>query len=67
MKYQERVKEDLEGDSGRVLRGGSFLGNDNYARCAYRHNNFPHYRNDSLGFRVLLPGSVTLVSENSEL
>ena len=66
-KYQERVKEDLEGDSGRVLRGGSFGYDDGYARCACRSYNFPRYRYDDFGFRVLLPGSVTLVSENSEL
>ena len=63
-KYQERVKEDLEGDSGRVLRGGSFNDDDRFARCACRLNDFPLYRNFDIGFRVLLPGSVTLASEN---
>ncbi|MFZ4664708.1 MAG: SUMF1/EgtB/PvdO family nonheme iron enzyme, partial [Caldilineaceae bacterium] len=66
-KYQERVKEDLEGDSGRVLRGSSFLYNVYNARCAYRNFHDPHYRFNHLGFRVLLPGSEALPSENSEL
>ncbi len=66
-KYQERVKEDLEGDSGRVLRGGSFNVNVNGARCAYRNDVSPHVRYGSFGFRVLLPGSGFLISENSAL
>ena len=39
-------------ETRRVLRGGSFLYETQYARSAYRHRNFPVRRHDSYGFRV---------------
>jgi len=40
------------GDSNKhLLRGGSWFGNDNYSRCAYRGWNVAGYRNSSGGFR----------------
>ena len=38
--------------TNRVLRGGSFAYNAEYARSASRNLNFPDYRNLSYGFRV---------------
>jgi formylglycine-generating enzyme required for sulfatase activity len=43
---------DDSGDS-RVVRGGSWINNQNYARAAYRNNYNPDNRNDNLGFRVV--------------
>jgi len=34
-----------------VLRGGSWYGNQNFARCALRLRNYPSERNDRIGFR----------------
>ena len=44
-------------DSGdtRVLRGGSWLVNDNLVRAAFRLRSSPGFRNDRYGFRCLLP------------
>jgi sulfatase modifying factor 1 len=38
--------------SGRVLRGGSWLGFSQYCRAAYRSADDPDFRYDDLGFRV---------------
>lgn len=37
----------------RALRGGSWNNNRENARCAYRNDNNPDNRNDSIGFRVV--------------
>jgi len=49
-------REDLMagGLMSRVVRGGAFLYNERYARCAYRVWDFPYYRGWDLGFRVVL-------------
>ena len=48
-------RESMEDTSvRRVLRGGAFYYNLNYARCAYRPNYDPHYRYDFIGFRVVV-------------
>ena len=39
-----------------VVRGGSFLYDGRYVRCAYRHYSLPLGRVDSFGFRVVSPG-----------
>lgn len=67
--YEAKVTENLEGDASRVLRGCSFGSDDYSARCASRNNygGFPLGRFNGIGFRVLLPGSVSLLSENSVL
>jgi formylglycine-generating enzyme required for sulfatase activity len=41
----------------RVLRGGSFLNDRYYARCAFRDWNNPNYRNYNSGFRVCVSPS----------
>lgn len=43
----------IEGDSNRVNRGGSWCDFANYSCVAYRYRNFPGYRYDCLGFRVV--------------
>ena len=49
-------REDLRaGDEiRRVVRGGSWFSNRDYARCAVRVRNRPDYRDFDLGFRVVL-------------
>ncbi len=51
-------RENLERDTIRVLRGGSWDSGRRNARCAYRDGTPPDYffRSD-LGFRVVFPGS----------
>jgi formylglycine-generating enzyme required for sulfatase activity len=41
--------------SYRVNRGGSWDYDAGYARSAFRSWNMPGYRNDNLGFRLVLP------------
>ena len=53
-----------------VVRGGSWLFRRDFARCAYRDWIPPDFRNDNLGFRVVLraaPVSSTLSSDDSAL
>ena len=38
----------------RVLRGGAFGNDRRFVRCAYRLNNFPDLRLNSIGFRVVV-------------
>ena len=48
-------RETLEGNGGRVLRGGSWNDDDpDFFRCAYRSGLFPGYGNLSFGFRCML-------------
>ncbi len=47
-------RENLESGSSRVLRGGSFAHNRYDARCAYRFNLDPDYRDHYIGFRVVV-------------
>jgi formylglycine-generating enzyme required for sulfatase activity len=58
----EDGRENLEsdGNEGRVLRGGAFIGSRRSARCAYRRSGTPGDRSNYIGFRVsveLLPSS----------
>jgi formylglycine-generating enzyme required for sulfatase activity len=55
--YKAKADDTLEGDSSRVLRGGSFFNNRDYARCAYRSWYVPDFVFNSIGFRVVVaPG-----------
>jgi formylglycine-generating enzyme required for sulfatase activity len=40
-----------EQEKARVLRGGSWNFNSDFAACSYRYGGFPHFRLDYLGFR----------------
>ena len=51
-------REDQEEVGLRVLRGGGFTGSRRRVRCSYRGRGGPRYRDDILGFRVVVcPGS----------
>jgi formylglycine-generating enzyme required for sulfatase activity len=53
-KYQKPDYINIdESDESRVLRGGSWLYAQDYARAAYRDDYPPYYRYGYLGFRVL--------------
>jgi formylglycine-generating enzyme len=55
--YQsEDGRNSPDGEGSRVLRGGSFRNGARLVRCAYRDWNYPNYRVDNLGFRVVSPG-----------
>ena len=56
--YQDyRYDNDLEGDTRRVLRGGSFYDDERHVRCAVRFGDSPDYRDYYRGFRVVVaPG-----------
>jgi formylglycine-generating enzyme required for sulfatase activity len=49
-------REDLDVKTGnpRVLRGGAFYGSLRSVRCAYRYRHYPDYRDDHIGFRVVV-------------
>ena len=44
---------DKQASVTRVLRGGSWLFYQDFARSAYRYRDYPLIRDDYLGFRVL--------------
>jgi formylglycine-generating enzyme required for sulfatase activity len=50
-------RENLEAgdDALRVLRGGAFLNDSRYVRCAYRFRNLPYSDDGNRGFRVVVP------------
>mgnify|MGYP000369887001 CR=1 FL=1 len=45
-------REDMSSLSSRVVRGGSFLDNEDLVRAAFRARSSPDFRNDYRGFRV---------------
>ena len=48
-----RENLNASGDETRVVRGGSFHNSSVLARCADRDGDYPVFRNDSFGFRVV--------------
>jgi formylglycine-generating enzyme required for sulfatase activity len=50
----DKAYEDESEFDARVFRGGSFYNDQRLARCAYRKNDLPGYRNNNLGFRVVI-------------
>ena len=44
----------LSGTDLRVLRGGAFVSNQHYARCAYRFRYYPNVRSGYFGFRIVV-------------
>lgn len=53
--------------SSRVVRGGAFVDNVRGVRCAVRGWNHPAYRDDVIGFRVVVSPFFTLSSDPSGL
>ena len=51
--YDHPSRTALAGDARRVVRGGSWLDDREYARAAYRDRDVPNYRNDDIGFRLV--------------
>ncbi len=51
--YENPANTSLSGGSPRVLRGGSFDFDSGNARAAVRFYNYPFFRLQSLGFRVV--------------
>ena len=47
-------------DLMRVLRGGSWLNNQDNCRAAYRNRNNPNNRNNNIGFRLCLSSHIVL-------
>ena len=50
--YEEMVDDDLTGILSRIVRGGSYRNQKNFANCAFRLRNEPYYRDANLGFRI---------------
>jgi formylglycine-generating enzyme required for sulfatase activity len=48
-------REDLEAEGGRVLRGGSWLDAQVFARCVERYRHFPDFSYSNFGFRLVSP------------
>jgi formylglycine-generating enzyme required for sulfatase activity len=54
--YDRKADDTREGDSSRVLRGGSFSIVRGGVRCACRYYDHPDGQYDGIGFRVASPG-----------
>ncbi len=52
--YRDDGRNDPAAEDARVVRGGSWYGNQRFARCAFRVRYEPGNFNDFLGFRVAL-------------
>jgi formylglycine-generating enzyme required for sulfatase activity len=52
-KYEDPSDTSPSGEVRRGPRGGSWYGDRRYARCAYRGDYRPDYRDDNLGFRLV--------------
>lgn len=52
--YSNPEKIDLSGDSSRVVRGGSWLSNQDYTRASYRNYLAPNSRITYYGFRLVV-------------
>jgi formylglycine-generating enzyme len=51
--YTTPPDDDPTGQEPRVVRGGSYIGDAGFVRCATRGRLNPHYRDCSVGFRVV--------------
>jgi formylglycine-generating enzyme required for sulfatase activity len=65
--YKKLADQGLEGDSARVLRGGSWNSAAVYARCAGRNGSSPDGRVAGFGFRVVASPFSALNSDSSGL
>ncbi len=50
--YENPNNISVSGTDSRVVRGGSWLNDSDFARASSRYNSHPDYRSDHLGFRV---------------
>ena len=65
--YEKLADQGPEGDSARVLRGGSWVSDADIARCAFRVRYNPGSRYWFIGFRVVASPFFALNSDPSEL
>ena len=56
--YSKPNRCQVEGESARVLRGGSWFINQVNARSEYRNLNQPHSRSNDFGFRVVVSSPI---------
>jgi formylglycine-generating enzyme required for sulfatase activity len=56
--YSKPNRCQVEGESARVLRGGSWSFNLDLARSEYRNNGHPHLRYNLSGFRVVVSSPI---------
>jgi hypothetical protein len=54
-------------DESRVLRGGSWINNQDNARADNRNNNHPNNRNNNIGFRVVCSSHIHLPPPKADL
>jgi formylglycine-generating enzyme required for sulfatase activity len=52
--YVTEEDDDPETDAPRVVRGGSWISEESYVRCAVRFKKYPHKPSDQIGFRIVL-------------
>jgi len=57
--YQHNDREDAEAEGERTVRGGAWDDDRGSSRCAYRYGLVPDYYDDSVGFRIVSPGSIS--------
>jgi formylglycine-generating enzyme required for sulfatase activity len=62
--YGESEKNESEGASLRVLRGGAFRDHGGYVRCAIRSYHYPYSRDSRIGFRVVVSSPISLVTRS---
>jgi formylglycine-generating enzyme required for sulfatase activity len=55
--YDPQKSEQAESDAERVTRGGSWSDNNQEMRCTYRARSLPDFFDNTLGFRLVSPGS----------
>jgi formylglycine-generating enzyme required for sulfatase activity len=65
--YEKLADQGQEGDSARVLRGGSWRDPAVFARCAFRSGSLPDLRLGFIGVRVVASPFFPLNSDSSEL
>jgi formylglycine-generating enzyme required for sulfatase activity len=57
--YNNPKRIEVSGKESRAVRGGSWYGFQDFARCAYRYNLHPNYRGSGLGFRLVCASPIS--------
>ncbi len=52
-RYEQQADDDPAGSERRVVRGGSWVDDEGFVRCAHRYWDVPDHRLDECGFRVV--------------